>query len=376
MTQPFNAADDNQESEEPVDSGSRWRTYVLPSLALAILVVVVVGAYAIFSTSPSMAWLPVARPARIAFMSDRDDNWEIYMMDRDGNNVVNITNSPSSRDGLPIHAPGQNRLIFASDVDGPGLDVWSIGLDGEDPTNITQNPDSNQLPVSWSPDGQHIVFASDQSGVPEIILSEIGGAGTINLSQRDQAQSFDDWSATTDQFILTTVGELAPSLVVTGLAGDTKQVLTDGSYPAAAGQWSPDGQKIAYMAIMPESTTIDVFVMDAAGGEPLNLTQSASNDRFPQWSPDGSKIAFVSDRDGNSEIYVMNADGSSPTNLTNSPGDDSIQGDFSWSPDGAQILFHTDRDNNIEVYVIDADGGNQVNLTNSPATDYFATWVQ
>jgi TolB protein len=49
----------------------------------------------------------------------------------------------------------------------------------------------------------------------------------------------------------------------------------------------------------------------------------------PAWSPDGSRIAFLTGRDGNGEIYVMNADGSGPTNLTNNPAEDY---DPVWSP--------------------------------------------
>ena len=375
MTEEFNAAGDNGLSDEPVDTDDRWSSYILPALVFAVLVVVVVAGYAWYLSSRGPALMSAARPTRIAFMSDRDGNWEIYVMDRDGQNAQNLTNS-TARDGLPVHAPGQDRLIFTSDGDSPTLDVWSVNLDGSNLTNITQTSDSNEVPIAWSPDGEHVVFASDQSGAPEILLVRLSDGELLNLSERYQVQSFDDWSAETDQFILTTATDFGTSLLVTDLAGDTNLAVTDGSYPVGAGAWSPDGQRITYMGIEPGGTGIDIFVVDVPGGEPANLTQSSSNDGFPRWSPDGSKIGFVSDRDGNSEIYVMDADGNAPTNLTNSLADESVQGDFSWSPDGDQILFHTDRDDNVEIYVMDADGNNQTNLTNSPGTDYFAVWVE
>ncbi|MCG8620575.1 MAG: hypothetical protein MJE68_01070, partial [Proteobacteria bacterium] len=43
---------------------------------------------------------------------------------------------------------------------------------------------------------------------------------------------------------------------------------------------------------------------------------AAAKDRRPAWSPDGKQIVFTSLRDGNGEIYVMNADGTNPVNLT------------------------------------------------------------
>jgi len=374
MTEEFSTPDENQASEEPMESSdSRLRAYLLPVLALAILAAVVVGAYTILSSGGTS--LLSARSGRIAFMSDRDGNWDIYIMDRDGNNLQNLTNSPA-REGIPIYAAGQDKLIFASDQDGPMLDVFTIDLDGNNVSNITQTPDSNEIPITWSPAGKYVVFASDRDGASQIFLVEPSGAGLLNLTQRDAAQSFDDWSATTDQFILTIASEMVPSLLITDLDGDTHQALTDGSYPAGGGNWSPDGQKVAYMAIGPEGSALDIFVSDVSGGEALNLTQSPSNDGFPRWSPDGTKIAFVSDRDGNSEIYVMNADGGNLTNLTNSPGQESVQGDYAWSPDGTQILFHSNRDDDdVEIYVMDADGSNQVNLSHTPGTDYFAVWV-
>ena len=368
---------DEQTDEEQIGEAVQSSSYsasLWPVFLLAGLVVVVLVGMALYQQFGG-AVLPFFRPVRIAFMSERDGNWEVYIMDRNGNNAINLTNDPGD-DGLPLHVAGQGRLAFVSDRDTQGLDIFLMNLDGSNITKIGDVPDSNNIPIGWSPDGKYLAIDSNRGGVSEVFLIEVDGEGLINLTERDEARRFDNWAPGANRFILSAAADNGVLLFVTNLDGSEKQLLTDGSYPAGAPQWSANGQKVAFMAMAPGGGPIGIYVVDAAGGEPVNLSQSPANDSFPKWSPDGSKIAFLSDRDGNPEIYVMDADGSNQTNLTNNPANESLQGDFAWSPDGTQILFHSDREGDVEVYVMNADGSNQVNLTNSPGRDFSAVWVE
>ena len=98
----------------------------------------------------------------------------------------------------------------------------------------------------------------------------------------------------------------------------------------------------------------DVWTMSPDGSNPVNLTaNSAADDWRASWRADGRKIVFMSDRETPSnptppgfpgpdfEIFVMNADGSNPTQITFNDRDDE---DPAWSPDGREIVFRTDFD--------------------------------
>jgi hypothetical protein len=132
--------------------------------------------------------------------------------------------------------------------------------------------------------------------------------------------------------------------------------------------WSPDGTRIAFVSS--RSGNRDVWVMNADGSQPINLSNHPAEDSQPSWAADGT-IAFVSDRDGNREIYLMGADGSSPLNVTHNASSDTRP---DWSADSGQLVFQTDRDGNSEIYSMYRDGSSQTNLTRHPAEDTDPSW--
>lgn len=115
----------------------------------------------------------------------------------------------------------------------------------------------------------------------------------------------------------------------------------------------------------------DVYVMNADGNFPVNITNNAADDVDPAWSPDGTKVAFASNRDGDNEIYVTNGDGTGVVKLTSNSADDR---DPAWSPNGDYLAFRSDRTGNNEIFRMTASGGSQTNLTNNSASDFAPDW--
>jgi Tol biopolymer transport system component len=129
--------------------------------------------------------------------------------------------------------------------------------------------------------------------------------------------------------------------------------------------WSPSGDSIAFSTDR-DVGDWEVYVVDADGRNPRNLTRSPGLDYSPNWSPDGRKIAFVSERDGNAEIYVMDADGGHQRRLTYDPKRESL-GTSAWSPDGRKLVYMAAVDGQIEVLVRDVEGSEARQLTRQNA---------
>lgn len=136
--------------------------------------------------------------------------------------------------------------------------------------------------------------------------------------------------------------------------------------------WSPDKTKIAFHSNADDVG--EIYVMNADGSDVQRLTtEVGENDAWPTWSPDGTKIAFTSRRDHLiASIYVMNANGTDPQRLTNLPpySDDMP----AWSPDGASIAFTTNEDTNQHIALVDASGANRRRVTPNTVSATMATW--
>jgi len=204
--------------------------------------------------------------------------------------------------------------------------------------------------VACPPFYDHIAFTRYGSGGIHVMKPD--GSNLVNLvpgpSGSRETFRYPAWAPDATRIAFTKDEDIW----VLNTADMTRTQLTHG-VRARELAWSPDGTRIAY-ALIPAT---DIYVMNADGTNPVNLTSGYGGYLSPAWSPDGSQIAFAW-----GDIWVMQADGSNPRRLTDHYGGGR---EPAWSPDGTHIAFagpgEFPSDRNI--WVVDADGSNLTKLT-------------
>ena len=270
---------------------------------------------------------------KLAFISDRDGNREIYVADLEwldgytrwsAKNLLNITKSPEN-DWTPSFSPIENKIVFSTYFPGnDNYDIFTMNFDGTNRENLT-NTDSYEKFPQFSPDGSFIIYQGWHKGNMEIYFTSLLDKNRINLTRNS-------------------------------LSND---IISHGN------SFSPDGQTIVFTS--ERDGNRNIYIMNSDGANQERLTDHQSNDYEPIFSPDGQTIVFTSERDGNKEIYSIDIESKNLKNLSNNSGND-------WNarfyPDNNKIIFQSTRDGNWEIYAMSLNGSNQKNITNHPSTDY------
>lgn len=182
-----------------------------------------------WSWSPDGKW--------IAFSSDRDGNWEIYVMTASGSNVRRLT-SNSADDGWPVWTPDGKNIVFSSLRDG-NEELYVLDADGMEKNvrRLTNRPATKDSYPQVSPDGKRIVFASQYQAVKE---------GQIHVMNIDGSE----------------VRQLTDTVALNNIPS-----------------WCPDGTKIVFVS--DRDGNDNIYIIDASGSSEKRLTTDPGEDTTP-----------------------------------------------------------------------------------------------
>ncbi|MGQ9554913.1 MAG: TolB family protein, partial [Anaerolineae bacterium] len=275
----------------------------------------------------------------LAFTSQRDGNEEIYVMDYDGANQTRLTNN-AARDRQPAWAPSGStvpnrtgqQVAFTSDRDGDD-EIWLMNEDGTNPIQLTANVSISDSEPSWSDMGTQIAFTSNGDGDNDIYIMDADGTNVTPLevvanTANDHQPAFSP-DGTMIAFVSDRDGDDEIYLATWNPNTSAWDItpLTDNTASDTEPAWSPNGDQIAFTS--DRSGYRQVYLMNPNGTlQSLLVASNTFDESQPTWSPDTlMQLAFSSNRPGNYEIYSVatNMDQASrlPVRLSNNSAVDS-----------------------------------------------------
>lgn len=255
--------------------------------------------------------------SQIYFVSDRSGHKELWAMDYDGSNQHQLTHMGSIALS-PRISPDGSRIAF-SGLTKTGWEIMMYSLDLNRTLSFPHMGGTNLSPA-WAGDGAKLAFSSSRSGAPEIFVSDAAGGALHRLTTDNGPDVSPAWNRKTNAQIAFVSGRTGlPQIYTMESDGTNQQRMTDQGY-AVSPNWAPNGQFLTFAWVRKygpgEPGASDVYLMDIASKQWVQLTHDGGRNDFPSWSPDNRHIVFQSNRSGSLQIWSMLADGSKVQQLT------------------------------------------------------------
>jgi len=270
------------------------------------------------------AWSPDGK--QIAFQTNRDGPYHIYVMSADGSNVRQLTSSDAD-DRHPAWSPDGKQLAIDSG-DQTNREIWTIDVGSRQRTQITKLGGIASFP-SWSPDGKRIAFYVYQAG------------------------SMDVWAAMTDN-------GSNPLRLTHNLATEENNQCTFACHSVA---WSPDSNRLA----LSDGDSSRVLLMSAVGGAQTPISPPDERSHFPVYLPDGRLVyvtEHISQDQSWTDLWLVDPNSGAPRNEV--AREVQVQGPFEFNADASQILFASPRTGNFEIYAVTLDDAGKAALATKP----------
>jgi TolB protein len=277
----------------------------------------------------------------------------------------------------------RTKFVVASDRAGHRWkEIFVMDWDGRNYVQIT-NHHSISLSPAWSPNGKTVSYTSFayhpgiHSRNPDLFTYDVFTGKRFLVSSRTGINSGSTFSPDGNSIYLTISKGEGPDIYRMTLEGDDLTRITNGPHGSlnVEPNISPDGNKVAFSS--DRSGNPMIYVMNTDGTNIKRITFAGRYNSSPAFSPDGKRITFAGQDKDHFDIFTVNVDGTDMQRLTSAKkpsGRSASNEDPSWSPDGRNIVFTSDRTGSNQIFIISADGTNEQRITTDSHNYYKARW--
>lgn len=259
----------------------------------------------------------------------------------------------------PRWSPDGRRLAYVSSAEGGAPQLFVRWMDSGQTVRVTGLPDSPQ-DLAWSPDGRRIAY-----------LMNVPDEG-MKLGRAPDKPEGANWAKPLQIIDKVTyradgAGYLKPGfdkIFMVDADGGAPRQLTFGAYFDGPPEWTSDGRSIIFSALRNPDWELagresEIYRLDVASGALTALTNRKGPDGGPEVSPDGRSIAFIGFDDTpkafeQSHIYVMPVNGGSARRIA--PGLDRDINQIEWSPDGRSVIVAYEEAGSVTIARVGLDG--------------------
>jgi len=304
------------------------------------------------------SWSPDG--SRIVYQArDARGLWTLWLGDSAGGNQRQITTDGFESLTRSPWSPDGREVLYVSTRTGTG-DLFVYPVEGTAPRQLTRDVRNDNEPA-WSPDGRWVAFRSDRGRQTDVWIVPAAGGTELRVTDDAIEESDIQWIPGTTRLAFTR-GNTARGLWTRSVTDGTERRLTPDSIRVGDWDLSPDRTQAVYQVQRGGGVT-DLAIVAAAGGASRTIVSGGAQHWQPRWSPDGSRISFASNRSGNDDVWVVDAAGGDPRQLTEWPTDEFVGGQWTADGSGVYVISPREADPLADLWLVPLDGSEPRRLT-------------
>jgi Tol biopolymer transport system component len=305
----------------------------------------------------------------------------IYTIRADGTGLKKVLALGKNTD-FPAYSPDGRWLYFQSNASGRSH-VYRCTPGGKDVTNLTEG---DRLGPSWrdafgytlSRDGRRLLYTVHDGRTGRLALADAAGRNPRLLFPKLGYAYMGAFGPAGDRVVFSGPAR-GYRLLIAELPDGEPRELTPAHPDCYVPQFTPDGKAVVFLR-----RDGDVYRVGADGKGFRRLTEGSRHVEFrlsakdehgstdgPQVSPDGKRVAYLAVKQGVPNVCVMAIDGTNPRQVT---ARKTPCGRVRWSPDGKQLAFVSFEGTYPQLFTVAADGGEPRQLTRLEGAVYFINW--